>query len=80
MDTCPLKLTIYSTVRPDPVRIDNTTAVVYRRLNGRYYIKMGYYRLNVNPVQGFNGFELRISETCLRFFYEALKTKGYIPL
>jgi hypothetical protein len=78
MQTCPLQLTIYSTVHPDPVRIDNTTAVIYRRLNGRYYIKVGYYRLNVVENEDFSFFELRMSETMLRFVYGALKTKGYI--
>lgn len=74
---CPLKLIIYSTVHPDPVRIDNTTAVIYCGKN-RHYIKIGYYRWTVVMDQKTGAFELKLRESALRFLYEALNKRGYI--
>jgi hypothetical protein len=74
---CPLKLTIYSTLHPDLVRIDNTTAVIYRGRN-RYYIIIGYYRWTVTMADAGTHFELKLRESALRFLYEGLNKRGYI--
>lgn len=61
MDKCPIKLVVLQSDNTDHVLVLNFSSKVYRKLDGRYYIIHGYWRLFVEPNDGWSGFVLKLS-------------------
>lgn len=47
MERCPLKIAVYQPDNKDRVSVIQTSAVVYRRSDGRYFVLYGNFRFAV---------------------------------
>lgn len=59
MEKCPIKIVLFKVASTGHALAFKTSAVVYRRLNGNYYIIIGKHRFPVTLAG--HGFELKMS-------------------